>query len=497
MNCEVHLHSNGRSLLVYPRSEDFDPNIMMGWRHQRGRPYYVAENNMVNRIVLGLPYNPAYKVDEVDDARLHAYQKLDVQKMCSLRECLNANPMGLGKTPETVVALRRKNAKNILVVCPKIVRDQWVAQLKNWGDYDAKVYTSQKAVPKGVWVVNYERLRGEKTRMKFKTFQWDAVVLDEAHKIKNRNSTQTKAMKDLPAKIRIALTGTPILRYVDDLWSILHFLNPYYSGSSYWDFVSYFCNIQKTPWGNKIIGLTEDKQRVAVLNTLMDTIAIRNSAVEVAHGRTSERVLLPMSKEQRELYRKEKQLLLDELPENLTIANGAVLTLRLMQATSWPGQFLEKVDGPKFEWVLETCRNNPEEKLVVFSVFGKTVIALTHYLNNNGIRAVCVHGGMKDTDKEYSATEFKSGLAQVIIGTIGAMGTGYDGLQKVSRLMVFLDRDWSPEIMAQAEARLDRMGQESPVHVCYLECQGSFDQYVGKINQTKAKDIREALNDGV
>ena len=83
----------------------------------------------------------------------------------------------------------------------------------------------------------------------------------------------------------------------------------------------------------------------------------------------------------------------------------------------------------------------------------------------------------------------------VIAGTIGAMGQGYDGLQQVSHTMVFIDRDWSPEILKQAEDRLHRMGQEHLVNIYYLECTGSFDQHVGRINRTKADDIRSALND--
>ena len=83
----------------------------------------------------------------------------------------------------------------------------------------------------------------------------------------------------------------------------------------------------------------------------------------------------------------------------------------------------------------------------------------------------------------------------MLAGTIGAMGQGYDDLQRVCRLMIFIDRDWSPEIMNQAEDRLHRMGQDNPVNIYYLECQGSFDQHVGRINQNKANDIRSALND--
>ena len=346
-----------------------------------------------------------------------------------------------------------------------------------------------------MWIVNYDKLRNEKTRLKFRSFQWDYLILDEAHKIKGRNSAQTKAVKELPAAHRIALTGTPILRYVDDLWSILHFLDESYSGISYWTFRDYFCQMEHTAWGDTVTGLTTNPSKIAILQQLMDAVAIRNNAIEVAKGKSREVVRLPMTKKQRELYRKEKDLVLQELPEDLTIANGAVLTLRLMQTTSWPGLWIPGEAGPKFEWILETCQNNPKEKFVVFSVFEKTISALVKYLNENGVTACSITGKNTAEQNEMSKRFFIDRGIQVLAGTIGAMGQGYDDLQRVCRLMIFVDRDWSPEIMNQAEDRLHRMGQDNPVNIYYLECQGSFDQHVGRINQNKANDIRSALND--
>ena len=105
----------------------------------------------------------------------------------------------------------------------------------------------------------------------------------------------------------------------------------------------------------------------------------------------------------------------------------------------------------------------------------------------------------KNTPEENGKSKeaFVKGRGRVLVGTIGAMGQGYDGLQEVSHTVVFIDRDWSPEICKQAEDRLHRMGQTKPVNVYYLECTGSFDQHVGRINLNKADDIREALRDEI
>lgn len=473
-----------------------DKGMLLGWRQRKGDPWVIAENNLTNRIVLGLDIDlHSTKTWEPYQEGLKDFQITDVEKMLSMRHCLNANPMGLGKTVETIKLIQASGASLVLIVTPKIIMQQWQYQLKQWAGLDSTIYTSQRKITPGIWIVNYDKLRNEQTLMKFKGCVWTYLILDEAHKIKNRKSRQTQAVKNLPASHRIALTGTPILRYVDDLWSILNFLDPSYACNSYYAFVEYYCKVQRTPWGDKIVGLTDDAAHIAVLNKLLSYISIRNSAVEVAHGKTREVVKLPMSKAQRDLYRKEKQLVLDELPEDLTIPNGAVLTLRLMQTTSWPGMYIPDEAGPKFEWILETCKNNPDESFVVFSVFEKTVSALMEYLSKNEVSVVKITGKNTAQQNEASKELFTAKRAQVLVGTIGAMGQGYDGLQNVCRLMVFIDRDWSPEILNQAEDRLRRMGQQWPVTIYYLECQGSFDQHVGRINFNKAEDIREALND--
>lgn len=480
----------------------YHPSKLMNWKRSGDKQYLEAENNYVNRIVLGLP-TPALDGQCVckNTAGLMDFQIKDVNKLLNIPDYLNSNPMGLGKTVETIRYLQEQNAQVVLIVVPKIIREQWQQQLKVWAGMESRIFENNSEVTPGVWIVNYEKLRNPQYLAKFQKVKWEYLILDEAHRIKSRNSQQTKAVKRIKAAHHIALTGTPILRYVDDLWSILNFLNPMYSGRSYWAFCNYFCELEDTPWGTKIIGMTADPDRVEILNKLLSLVSVRNNSLDVAKGKTRETVRLPMTTKQSELYKNEKDLVLEKLPDNLTIANGAVLTLRLIQTTSWPGLFVDGEHGPKFEWILEKCKDNPEEKIVVFSKFEKTITALRKYLDENDVGCVTITG--KNTPDENAASKrmfltLGCHCVQVLAGTIGAMGQGYDGLQEVSHTMVFIDRDWSPELMTQAEDRLNRMGQTGIVNIYYLECSKSFDQYVGRVNRNKAADIREALkNDSV
>ena len=421
--------------------------------------------------------------------------------MVTLKNCLNRNPMGLGKTVETITAARILNAKSVIIVAPKIVMGQWRDQIKAWWPEradDVFIYgatgSKKRKVDQGcIVIVNYEKLLNEGNLNKFRQFSWDVLIADEAHKIKNPHSKRTEALKAIPAVRKYALTGTPILNRPDDLWSILHFLDWRFSGISYWNFVNYFCEVEDGFWGRKVIGLTRVQDRIEILKRLLDAISVYNT-LNVAQGKTVETVQLEMSSAQRKLYKDMKNLTLEELPENAQIANGAVMTIRVVQVTSWPGLFLGPEEpGPKFEWIAAMCEDNPEEKFVVFSRFEQSARALGEFLKTQNIKSVQLTGQVKDAVKEANKKEFIEGNAQVLIGTIGAMGQGTDGLQYASHTAIFLERDWSPEIMKQCEDRLNRRGQRFKVNIYILECEKSFDQYVGRVNQHKASDIREAL----
>lgn len=499
----VERNKGKRLQILLEKGDTFDVHNLMGWTKRRGDPWYHVENNLVNQIVLGL-YKSDEKVDpsQLSDevvAGLEHFQIADVAKMVSTDNMLNANPMGLGKTIEEIKTWIYYKIDNGIVIAPKVTLLQWRDQIAKWYPKVAtEIIRDNDAIvrPDKFYLVNEERLvDNDQMLTKLKSFRWDVLTADEAHRLKNRKSQRTQQAKQIPAARRHGLTGTPILRYVDDLWSVLHFVDPFYSGGSYHAFKDYFCEIKEGFHGSKIVGLTTNQDHVAILNTLMEIVSVRNEGVETAQGKFVGTVKVPMNVGQQKLYNDARKLAFDQLPPEVTIANGAVLTMRLRQITSWPGLFISNNPGPKFEWILQAAKDNPNEKIVVMSAFEQTIAGLNSFLTQHKIRCRTHTGQNTDRENEASKQNFIHGNCQVLGGTFGSLGTGVDGLQQSCRAMILLERDWSPAMNQQYEERLHRTGQRYPTNITYLECDKSFDAHVGKINVERAQDIRSALNE--
>lgn len=489
---------------------DIEPDTLVkkliGYKYDKKTRVCTCDYCFINCTVLGIPVHNSYITDFSkldDDRRLYLYQKRDIQKMLFMNNCLNANKMGYGKTIEAIKAFRAAVFTQILIVAPKSVLLQWKSQIEEWApEYEGRIYIidgSKESLKQlayrepGIYITNYEKVRLNSIYGHLKSIHWQLIIADEAHRIKNHKAKRSEALCSLPAQHRWALTGTPILNKPDDLYGILKFVDPFIVGKSYWNFLFYFCKIEQGPFGFVNKGLVEDPYKQAMLSNIMDNYVIRNPQLQLTPGKDTEIVKLKMNPKQKKLYSRVANLIIDELPEDLTIPNGAVMCLRLQQVTSCPVPWEDDLYGAKFEYIKDLLEDNPDEKFVVFSVFATTCGFLEKYL---GKECTTYTGKLNAEEKYVNKKRFiEDPSCRVIAGTIGAMGEGVDGLQKVCNNVIFIDRDWSPEILQQCEDRLNRIGQTQRVHIRYLECVGTYDRHVGRVTLKKSDDIRRILRD--
>lgn len=464
--------------------------------------YYKAQDDAVRRSILGLPLPEVKERENLKTGSLTAGQIETMKNMVSTGTYLNANQMGLGKTYETIMAIENLDSDLNLIVCPKFVRSSWRNELVKWLDLDPSEINIIEGTPKERLeasedlkrynIINYELLRNFKdpaVRQLTRT-NWDTVVADEAHRLKNRKAKQTKGVQRLKSKYRFALTGTPIQNKPDDLWSILHWLDPFLSGRSFWRFVETFCNVVEGFFGKEILGLTANDYNLKALRNILKPVMSRRSSDAELPDRIDIPITLKLEPRHKKLYTKVKDEILIELDEDreLFINSGLVRLLRLQQTTSNPGLFDDKIINPKFKFVQELMEDNEETKFLVFSRFKQTVYALQKEIGDN---SVVITGDTEDIDSEIES--FKKPGKQVLLATIGAIGEGVDGLQHISDTIIFIDKDWSPAVNNQAVGRLLRKGQQNKVKVYDVQIENTIDAYVEKLLTIKMEDIKKVI----
>lgn len=470
--------------------------------------YWNMEDTLYNRYVLDIEYKiakpPGNKLFDVSESiisfydKLHDYQQKDVIKMQDIAFPLNANKPGYGKTIEALFYAVLTGSKKILIVAPKSVLFQWKNQVDRWYlPYFPNCLiqivqkTSEKLGAADIVILNYEKCINDNILRQLKDYNFDLIIADEGHRLRNPKAKQTKALKSIKSKLKLILTGTPILNKPDNLWSIMHWLNPWYFGSAYWHFVESFCYVKEDFFGKHIEGLTKHKGRAQALSEVLNLIMVRQEGLHIGNGVREIDVTLDMYGSQLSLYKKVKKLAIEELmKEGVSVTNGLDQLIKLQQLTSDPELFECNVNV-KFEWLMDTINDAEGTKFLIFSRF-KT--PLKRLAKKMGKKAVSITGDVSPKDRDVAKEKFiNDPYVQCMLGTIGAMGEGIDGLQHVCQYVIFLDKMWNPEENNQAIARLLRDGQENEVIVYSLTCKDSIDEKVGRVNVSKLEDIIKVL----
>jgi SNF2 family DNA or RNA helicase len=405
---------------------------------------------------------------------------------------LVADETGLGKSLTAIAAAQAALTewqKPVLVVCPKRVRLQWLAEIQEQAPYDEVV--SYDGTPfnafsiKPDWVIiHYEAL--SKYALTFSKAFWSAVIVDEAHRIKNRKTERAKLVKGLKSARRIALTGTPWDKNPADVWSILNWLEPGVF-RSYWKFSDAHVNMRQNWHGNRELVKEQPLCDPANFAKVLAPYMVQRSKAEVAPElppKTFTFVPVELGTQQRKYYDAIEQAddldVLDPDTGELTqlqIKNVMSRMLRLQQCASDPALvgFNQLVVPAKLQWLQDWLEDNPNEHVIVFSRFRDTAKAAAEMLEGALIigGAVAGHNGYAvDPSKEPR-----------IAGTIAAMSEGLN-LDHI-HTAIFLESDWDSILMRQSFDRIHRLTSTVPKQLIFLEAVNSVDAVIRATWQRK------------
>lgn len=400
--------------------------------------------------------------------------------------CL-ADDMGLGKTLQSIAFLMSRPGP-ALIVAPLSVLPVWEREFARWAPqmrilrHDGALRLLNDAFRKqvegyDVVLTAYGYLWRDYTSLR--RIHWRTLVLDEAQLIKNPNTRQSQAARSLTADFRLALTGTPIENRLEDLWSILDFLNPNLFGARK-DFAVRYANPERLRKAAGHFLLRRLKSDPAILAELPPKI-------EQIH-------YAPLSELQSAAY---DMALADYArtthPESAGERAGAVLTLltRLKQicigllpeadiASTFPSAGKAQVLWPLLEEILAKG-----ESALIFSQFTTVGAELQRELSERlGYAVPFLHGGLTSLQRRAQIAAFNDRPQPGVL--ILSLRTGAFGLTLTkANHVIHLDRWWNPAVEAQASDRVHRIGQQRTVVVHHLLCRGTLEDRIDRLLREK------------
>lgn len=399
---------------------------------------------------------------------LRAYQEEGVAFLLERERCILADQMGLGKTAQALSAMRRSRARPWIVVAPLVAREVWLSEARLWAPdlevlaLDRKRGLDLSADP-DVLVVNYEQLLAEPRLLALRP---QGVVLDEAHRVKNRKAKTTRAAYTLARRARYAwlLTGTPFYK-THELWSLLHIARPDLF-RSYWRWVERWCYVEITPWGWKV-GECRDPEG---LSKELQGLVLRRvrSELQELPERIDQPILLEMSDRQAALYRGMEEEMVAELEgQRLDAPTVLARCTRLRQLAVSPLMLGFPEEGPK----LEACTSLSEgQRAVIFSGFAATLRLLQERIPGAGR----ITGSESEAARAEVARRFRAGDISTVLCTIRAAGEALS--LAGADLVIFTDLDWNPHRNEQAVSRAIRPGGTARgTQVIRLLCKRTID----------------------
>jgi SNF2 family DNA or RNA helicase len=446
---------------------------------------------------------------------LRPYQHRGFSWLSQLREkgvggCL-ADDMGLGKTIQAIVyLLQNKKEKQIhhvadtdtppLIICPTSLIGNWQRELNHFAPglqiyahhgperYDRKLFLKHRA-NYDVMITSYAIVGRDASWLCLQ--EWPILIIDEAQAIKNPTTKQSKIIRSLSAAHRIALTGTPMENRLEELWSIMDFLNPGYLGSLRGFRKQFITPIEKH----------RDQEKSQLLKKLIQPFLLRrtktdSSIIQDLPQKIESKELCYLSKEQASLY----QSVVEELMLRMSKAHGierkglilAALT-RLKQICDHPyllvkGEASINHSGKlkRFFELVEPMLEQDQSALVFTQYVGMGEL-LRHSIQKrfNDCPVFFLHGGISSMKREEMIDEFRQfkGKKAVFILSLKAGGVGLNLTE--ANHVIHYDRWWNPAVEDQATDRAHRIGQQKNVHVYKLMSEGTLEEGIDQLIDRK------------
>ena len=457
--------------------------------------------------------------DEID---FFTHQVDGVRDMCTMGSFILADDMGLGKSLQalTVAAcdFQLGYARRILIVAPVTLKENWLEEIRLHTKFSAMVLQGAPTLRRlqldeyaasgtDILICNYEQVKSHLETLN--SFMFDIVIMDEAHYIKNHKAGRTTACQDLYAPRSFLITGSPILNQVDDLWSLLHRVDPD-SFPNYWRFVNRYA-VWGGYKGKQIVGIKHKEE----LNTRLAKYMIRRTkdqCLDLPEKFWIE-VKVGLSPLQKKLYQQavgELKIDMVDGADPMELDNAMTKMLRLKQICGTTATIEGYEDeSDKLDVAVEKAVELIEqgEHLIVFTQFRAVQKAFADRLATKKARQDMgkkgrllekipiyqLHGDVKPPDRVPTVTAWANDRPGVIVCMLQVAGVGLN--MTAASNQFFLDKLYAPKLNQQAEDRSHRIGQKKVVNIYHFICKGTVEDRIEQILRAKNKTFNSIVEE--
>jgi superfamily II DNA or RNA helicase len=420
-------------------------------------------------------------------AELLPYQLDGIAFAAGAGRAVLADEMGLGKTIQGVgvaeLLARQAGIERVLVVCPASLKSQWRAEIGRFSGRSVQLVVGRTAERSAQYangafftVCNYEQVLRD--FLPIERARWDLVILDEAQRIRNWEAKTSRIIKSLRSPFALALTGTPIENRLDDLYSVVEFIDDRRLGPAY----RFLHGHRVASEAGRVLGY----RNLDALRERLRPVLLRRTRASVAlelPRRTTEIVRVVPTDEQLQLHGAQMQAV-------QTIVRKRFLTemdlLRLQKALllarmSANSTFLVDKQPPGFSSKLERLAellaalcDEPGRKLLVFSEWTTMLDLVEPLLGRVGAAFVRLDGSVPQKERQRLVNRFQTDARCRVFLASDAGATGLN--LQAADTVVNLDLPWNYARLEQRIARAHRMGQRRPVQVHLLVTEGTIEE---------------------
>jgi len=478
------LERAGHEVVVYPDAEEFIQHQLFRQRIAR----------LVKEMRLDPAGHPLRK--ELLKTELLPYQLDGVAFAVGAGRAILADDMGLGKTIQGIgvaeLLAREAGISKVLVICPTSLKSQWRNEVQRFSGHSVQLVlgsaddrATQYDNDSFMTICNYEQVLRD--IMSIEKVSWDLIILDEAQRIKNWESKTSNLVKSLRSRFALVLTGTPLENRIDELYSIVQFVDDRRLGPGF----RFFNRHRVVDESGRVVGY----KNLDDLRGRLQPILLRRTRKEVLKQlppRTTDIVRIPPSDEQYELHSTHMKIV-SAISRKPYLTEMDMLRLRqalLMCRMAADCTFLVDKEEPWYstklahlDSLIQQISEDPSRKCVLFSEWTRMLNLIEPMFEKYGVEFVRLDGSVPQKKRQALVNRFQTEPTCRFFITTNAGSTGLN--LQAANTVINVDLPWNPAILEQRIARAHRMGQRDPVHVYVLVTEETLEESLLNVLSSK------------